>query len=553
MSGSEPWEGVVLALLSSAIVLTGFVGLVAGVAGVVFGDGWAAGPWAELPGVVARLPHHFDDPRAAWPNPERGRLPGPIGFYATVVLISGLCLSTETVVARHLREDVRGARWARSSELRRLRIRGKAPARVTLGRVRGHLVASEPHQSTIVIAPTQSGKTTSLAIPAILDWDGPLVAMSVKSDLLRDTLAAREAAGATYVFDPAESTSLTLRSSWSPLPVCIDWGAARRVGQWMASQAGGKRGLSDADFWYSAAAKLLAPLLFAAATSGRTMEDVVRWVDTQDEAEVMDAIDASHCEPASLAFHATLVRDERQRSSIYTTAETVLEAYADPTVLGHSRAAEIDADALLDGGANTLYICGTARDQRRLRPVFVTLLEQVLDTAYAMATRRGEPLDPPLLLVLDEVANIAPLPDLDAIAATAAGHGIQLLTILQDLAQAHDRWGHERAETLVNNHRAKLFGSGLADERTLGYVTRLLGDTEVEQRSWSSAPGQRTTTRSTGHRPLAPAHRIREAPAGSALLVYGNLPPSWIGLRPWFREPRLRKLVELGQRSRSAP
>ena len=54
--------------------------------------------------------------------------------------------------------------------------------------------------------------------------------------------------------------------------------------------------------------------------------------------------------------------------------------------------------------------------------------------AFATATV-GRPLDPPLLVVLDEAAHIAPLPELDGLAATCASHGIQIVTIWQDLAQ----------------------------------------------------------------------------------------------------------------------
>jgi type IV secretory pathway TraG/TraD family ATPase VirD4 len=39
-----------------------------------------------------------------------------------------------------------------------------------------------------------------------------------------------------------------------------------------------------------------------------------------------------------------------------------------------------------------------------------------------------------LLVVLDEAAHIAPLPELDGLAATCASHGIQLVTVWQDLA-----------------------------------------------------------------------------------------------------------------------
>ena len=147
-------------------------------------------------------------------------------------------------------------------------------------------------------------------------------------------------------------------------------------------------------------------------------------------------------------------------------------------------------------------------------------------------------------MVLDEVANVAPLPDLDVLVSTGAGHGVQLVTILQDLAQAYDRWGRERADTIVNNHRAKLLGAGLADERALDWVGRLLGDHVVDQRSVTSGEtGRRSTTDSSQFRPLAPANVMREARTGTALLVYGNLAPAWIRLRPWFADRELRRLA----------
>ena len=63
------------------------------------------------------------------------------------------------------------------------------------------------------------------------------------------------------------------------------------------------------------------------------------------------------------------------------------------------------------------------------------MIRQVVEHVYDQVTRTRHPLDLPLLLVLDEAANIAPLSDLDALASTAAGHGIQLVTIWHDMAQ----------------------------------------------------------------------------------------------------------------------
>jgi hypothetical protein len=205
---------------------------------------------------------------------------------------------------------------------------------------------------------------------------------------VRDTIEARSGRGNVQLFDPAGSTGLQ-SSSWTPLASCHTWAGARRTAGWLAEGASAsKRGLTDGDFWYAAAAKLLAPLLFAAARSKKPMADVVTWVDTQEEVRVQEALARTRERDAINAFEASIGRDDRQRSSIYTTAETVLEAYADPDVLARSRTAGIRADELLDGGRHTLYLSATVREQRRLRPVFVALIESVVEEAYRRSAER---------------------------------------------------------------------------------------------------------------------------------------------------------------------
>ena len=107
--------------------------------------------------------------------------------------------------------------------------------------------------------------------------------------------------------------------------------------------------------------------------------------------------------------------------------------------------------------------------------------------------------------MLDEAAHIAPLAELDGLAATCASHGIQLVTVWQDLAQVRARYG-ARAPTVLNNHRAKLFLPGIADPDTLEYASRLIGDEEVTLPSVTRDPkGGRSTTSSRGPAPAAAA------------------------------------------------
>jgi len=443
---------------------------------------------------------------------------------------------------RPRRPRERGARWARRKDLRALVLDHRAahPGRLALGTIHGvvrpALVVAERAQSVVVVGPTQSGKTTALAVPAILGWEGPVVAASVKSDLLRDTRSRRNERGRLWCIDPTGSTGMR-PSTWSPLTPCVEWAGARRAAADLAETAKADGTTADGEFWYATAAKLLAPLFFAAARDGRPMADVVRWVDTQEASEVSLILEQVGVAPALDAARASWCRDERTRSSVYTTAETILAPFAEA---GDAPTDAFEPPDLL-GGPHTLYLCAPAHDQRRLRGYFSALTQQVLAHAFAQATRAGKPLDPPLLVVLDEAAHIAPLPELDGLAATCASHGIQLVTVWQDLAQVRARYG-ARAPTVLNNHRAKVFLPGIADPDTLDYASRLIGDEEITVPSVTRDPtGGRSTTSSRGPRRLLPPEDLRCLRRGEAVLVYGTLPPARLRLRPWWatrRHPR---------------
>ncbi len=430
---------------------------------------------------------------------------------------------------------VASARWARGRDLATLTVatrrrdrRSAPPARLVIGRSGRRTLAAEPGQSVIVFGPTQSRKTTGFAIPALVDWPGPVVATSVKGDLFSSTSEERRRRGAVVCFDPSGTIGAPT-VGWSPLHRARTWPAARRMASALTDTAKGEHGgMADGDFWYATAAKLLAPLLFAAAATQGSMADVVRWVDTQEEVEVLDLLYGVGVPEAVDAARACFAKEDRQRGSIYTTAETVMAPFADQAHV--EMTGEVDPPTLISG-ANTLYLCAPSHEQQRLRPLFVGVVRDILAEVYERVTRSGRPLHPPLLLLLDEAANIAPLPELDAVASTAAGQGIQLVTIWQDIAQITARYG-ARGATVVNNHRAKVFLSGISDPGTLDQASHLIGEAERPIRTRTSgAAGGATTSDTPGYRRLVPPDALRRIPPGHGVLVYGSLPPARITLR----------------------
>jgi type IV secretion system protein VirD4 len=337
--------------------------------------------------------------------------------------------------------------WATARDLRRLRVKRASRGRVILGRYQRQLVASEPRTSVLVSAPTQSGKTTSLVIPAILEWDGPILATSIKADLVNDTHSARTMAGDVKVFDPTASTGLTT-GVWSPITTSGTWSAARRTaaGILLIREKDAFGASVDDRHWKPAAARLLAPLLMAAAHSNRPIGQVLRWLARLEATgtieEIAQILAHSRASGADVALDVLLGlqdRDSRYRSSVIATLETALDPWLEPSVAhATTRRGDISADWLF-GGPNTLYLTAPAYDQHRLGGLFTALINTVVEEAFARCTLTGRPLDPPLLLCLDEAANVAPLPNLAEIAATGAGQGVQVLSVFQNLSQISER------------------------------------------------------------------------------------------------------------------
>ena len=539
-------DAAMLAAIGCVIAVAGALWLWGGLAGVLFGSGWPEVGVGQLLEVLIRLPSRLSDPAGAWPAAARLDLPGAGGFYAALAMLagagSGVALLGGRIGGRLIGGG--GARWASTAELRPLRslARSRRAGRLVLGRHGGRLLYAEHRHALVAFGPPQSGKSAGIAIPALLDWAGPVVASSIKTDLLSATMTRRRTLGEVFVFDPF-GLSGTRSHTWSPLEGAHTWDGALEVA-WRLAAAGelDRRSVEGGDFWAVAAEQRLAPLLYAAAVSGVGMDSVVRWIHGQGIRELDQALlcagEGGHA--AYDAVRAFEAQADRTRTSIEATAQTLLRAYRFGRVVRSAESSEITADRLLEA-PSTLYLIGDAKASKLLRPIFLALLGEVVDRAYERATLAGGRLDKPLLLCLDEAGNVAPLPNLAEIASTAPSHNIQLVTIFHDLAQARSRYG-QQAETVVNSHRARMLLPGVADLETLRYFAGLTGEEEARDRTHTTGAGG--TTRSTSHRrrPLIAPEALRQLPDRHALLLYGRIPPAQVRLRLWFEDRRLRRL-----------
>jgi len=528
--------------------------------------------------ALGRLPANLADPASAWPAPYSGLLPGPIQYWLCTAIAAGLIgaalfglykvfgrSKVGTSTRRPLGVDAR-PRFAKARDLAPLLVRSPQPGRFIVARFGRRLVATEAtpkaeekrrarrgdRGALALVGPSRSGKTTA-AVSGILEWDGTAVLSSVKADLLGATQGWRSQLGNVQVYDPTSSTG-TPTAGWSPLHQANTVIGAQRSARALCDAAprGGVEG--GMDFWLAQAEILLSGLLFVAHHAKRDMGAVCEWVLLQDRptelgpGEVRLALDQllGGTDPALMGQAIEVSRalisiwgmEERTRSSIYATTQTVVWPWSDPGVAASSKGESVKLDWLLDG-ANTLYLCAPIEDQKRLAPAFGGLLNDLIAQAYRHVAKTGRPLDPPLLIVIDEAGN-TPLRALPEYASTLAGIGVLLVTIWQSLAQI-DAAYRAHADTILTNHLTKVFYAGLSDPASLRYVNQVLGDAEVETSSRSGVErlGAGSTQLATTRVALAPAHTLRQMRPGDALLLHGTLPPAHVRTRPFYRDREL--------------
>src|SRR4029079_12469604 len=157
----------------------------------------------------------------------------------------------------------------------------------------------------------------------------------------------------------------------------------------------------------------------------------------------------------------------------------------------------------------------------------------------------GARLAPPLLMALDEIGNLSPLPSLPALMAEGGGTGITTMPVLQSLSQARANWGDPAASAIWDASIVKIILGGTSSARDLQDLSALIGERDERTDTISVGDyGSRSRERSPRRVPVMPPEAIRTLPFGTALVLLRSAPPLVTDLRPWTHRKEADQLRE---------
>jgi type IV secretory pathway TraG/TraD family ATPase VirD4 len=547
----------------------GFVLILRG-AGTV--TAWATGLPAPTGGIAASLGvfTHPLNPGLSLGTPG---LNGVVYWTVVAVMLTAVILLTVwvAVTVRARSSDENPRKWygtATAADIRRLAspkhlIKQAATLRPSLtqvkaadvgyllGTARGRQVWATVEDSILLIGPPRSGKGLHIVINAILDAPGAVISTSTRPDNLTATLRARERAGPVAVFDPQHlAPGLPVGLRWSPVRGCHDPLTAMIRATGLAASTGlGGSAVENGSFWEGKTRAAIQCLLHAAALDGRDARTVYQWALNPSAAG--DAVRILQTHPGAAAgwadsLESMINSDPRTRDSIWQGVSLAFQALADPRVLDavtpHAGEEFDPVDFLTHQG--TLYLLATGAGAGASAALVAALVEDLVETAREIAARSpGARLDPPVLMALDEIGNLAPLPSLPTLMAEGGGTGITTMPVLQSLAQARQKWGDNNANAIWDASIVKIILGGASNSRDLHDLATLIGDRDEHTDSITTDQyGGHSSQRSLRRVPVMPPNVLRTLPFGTSVTLLRTAKPIITDLRPWTSRTDARQL-----------
>lgn len=419
----------------------------------------------------------------------------------------------------------------------------------TLGRSRGVTVHVSTEESMVIQGAPRSGKGLYVVINAILDAPGAVVTTSTRADNLVVTMKARGSGGRPVtVFDPQGMSGIPTSLRWSPVRGCEDPDIATRRALVITADTEMK---GENAAWQKRSLIVLQCLLHAAALSGEGVAAFRRWSSSPVLAR--EALEVLGRPGAALGWQADLMGiledDSRNTSNSWIGVSAAVAPLSSPKVLAalnpQDASEEFDPKAFIRE-RGTLYLIGTRAGAAAAGPYLSALIDDIDNAAREMAfVSPGGRLEPPLSLILDEIANLAPWPGLPVALSDGGGIGISTLVVLQSLSQARSGWSIDEASTIWDSAIIKVIFGGGSDERDLRSLAGLLGERSLTltTRSWSSAGRQ--DGEQIRESPVIALDEIRRLPAGTALMLGRRTRPILLDLLEWHKRKDAGELRRL--------
>ncbi|MCL4423705.1 MAG: type IV secretion system DNA-binding domain-containing protein, partial [Actinobacteria bacterium] len=514
-------------VLASVVILAASLAAVPTIAALFAG--------AHLPYSITNslsLIAHLTHPSALYPVGTHP-VPSFLDTYAALVLVVVILVGVLLAGYRLYRYMVGGTKEERSSLLsakhkeRENRSLGARSAQHK-GIIYGDKHFGRYDEPVLVVGQPGTGKSAWL-VRNILSTPGPAFVTSIKPELFVLTAGQfLRQSRPVWVFDTDgafygalcdHAPEMVLR--WDPLLNMATPSAARKVAKRFAH---GAQLSSEDRHWEVKAADVLTWLLLAASLGrykhsspspgdGLGLRDLRRWVfDRSTLAVAMQILEEHGYAEGRNVLADTLGNTDGggYSASVQGVVASALDGFVSDDLVSicSPTGSETFSVKRWIEDRGVIYITGSAESQGAVQGVVAAMVEDLLE----QARNYSQPLRPPLLLWLDEVANIARLGSLANIYTAGRGEGICPVAVVQSISQLVEGFGPHHAQTIRQAAVAELVYGGSKDIAMLRDIEQMSGEMSLATLSTSRGDQAKTVTKSERYKPRLSVDAIRSLP-----------------------------------------
>ena len=370
------------------------------------------------------------------------------------------------------------ARFRRGRELREFR----REEGLIIGREgpNGKLLRYDGPAHLLTIAPTRAGKGVGAIIPNLLTADRPAIVIDPKGENFAITRRARSSFGPVYVLDPFGATGAH-GVAYNPLTGIDPDGDrfledATDIAEAIVSDPGGD---GSAAHWNEEARALITGLILHCASfeppESRHLGRVREYLTLPPEATklLLAAMQESTAAGGLVARAANrrLQQNEREASSILSTAQRHTHFLDSPLLADSLSRTDFTFREVVENGGSVFLVLPPDRLHAHSR-----WLRLLTGRALVELMRDTRPRKP-VLLMLDECAALGRMKPIEQSLGLAAGYGVQLWSIFQDLHQLRATYGRTAETFLSNAGIVQVFN--VNDVETARWVSTTLGNRTV--------------------------------------------------------------------------
>jgi type IV secretion system protein VirD4 len=476
-------------------------------------------------------------------------------FYRDEVALNDLVLKPSYTDGR--------ARFATYGELKQ---RGMDKPGLFLGSLDGNDIFYPGETHLLTIAPPGAGKGTCIVVPNLLLYAGSMIVTDPKGELYAITAKHREErmGQKIIVLCPwADKLSRELGIAipdhgFNPLSIIQPGPDIKDEAELVSSLLlpGGSNMKTEDEFWIDGAQSILTAFMLHICSEeekvGPLTLPLLRQylhLPPQEMTAVLYAMSMNEAFGGCIREYGgkllgTIENAPKEFQGLLSSAQKAMRIYDSASPLGrHVCRGEIDFTAL-KREPTTIYLIMPS-DRGHTHAAWMNL---VMSLAIELVGRDRS--NRRVLFLLDEMANMGYMPNILRAMAQYRGQGLQVWSIIQQMAQVEKLYGKEGLTQLVGTcEMINIFGAW--DPDTMEFISKWLGQTTVRNATYNVSkmanPGDVADVNySTGDKAfsLMRPEDIRTMSENEQLIFYRNVAPVKAAKVHYYQHPLLRQWAE---------